>query len=124
MPDDRLSADGGRVRMIPVDDRVVLEDAVRAVEVISMGANPHVDAALGVYVPSGPIFFQSDIHVPRSDAPTPPAHRLATECWFADWATRRLPPETVVHNSHGSLALDVGHLASYVADEACAASPP
>jgi glyoxylase-like metal-dependent hydrolase (beta-lactamase superfamily II) len=124
MPDDRLSMTGRSARVLPVDERIVLPDGERPVELISMGRNPHVDGAVGVYIPSADIFFQSDLHVPRSDAAAPRADRLETECWLAGWATRRLPPETVVHNSHGTVALTVGHLATYLAHDACVNSGP
>ncbi len=119
MPDDRWSMTGSTVRVQPVDRRVVLPDPERSVEILAMGRNPHVDGALGVYVPAAGIFFQSDLHVPNSDETVPRADRLETECWFAGWATRELPPETVVHNSHRSVALPVARLASYLEHETC-----
>lgn len=122
MPEDRLSMTGRRARVIPVDGRIVIPDPERSVELIHMGRNPHVDEALGVYVQSGAVFFQSDLHVPGGDEPAPRADRLEIECWFAGWATRWLPPETTVHNSHGTLALTVGHLATYLSHEACGSS--
>ncbi len=119
MPEDRLSMTGRRVRVQSVGQRLVLNDTERPVELLPMDRNPHVDGALGVYVPSAQIFFQSDIHVPNSEATVPRPDRLETECWFAAWAADRLPPQTVVHNSHRSLALTVERLAAYVESDAC-----
>jgi glyoxylase-like metal-dependent hydrolase (beta-lactamase superfamily II) len=119
MPEDRLTSTVGAVRILPVDGVVVLPDARRPVELVSVGVNPHVGAALGVHVPSARVFFQSDLHVPSSDSASPRRDRLRTECWFADWATRRLPPETVVHNSHGTVALAVNQLAAYLTGPEC-----
>ena len=118
-PDDRLSGTGQRVRVIGVEGRVVLPDPERPIELLAMGANPHVDAALGVHVPSAQVFFQSDLHVPRSTAVAPRADRLETDCWFAGWATRSLPRETMVHNSHGTVSVSVGDIAAYLDHEGC-----
>ncbi|MDX1579376.1 MAG: MBL fold metallo-hydrolase, partial [Gemmatimonadota bacterium] len=119
MPSDRLSGTGRKVRVIGVEGRLALPDPERPVELISMGRNPHVDAALGVQVPSASIFFQSDLHVPTTEAPTPRADRLETDCWFAVWATASLPPETELHNSHTATTLSVEAVAAYLAHEAC-----
>ncbi len=119
MPVDRLSGVGQDVRVIGVEGTVVLSDADLPVELISMGVNPHVDAALGVHVPSAGIFFQSDLLVPRDTASTPRPDRLETDCWFASWATRSLPPGTVVHNSHGTVSPTIGNLAGYLDHDGC-----
>ncbi len=120
MPEDRLSLAGGELRVRPVDSRIVLADPERSVELLPMRQNPHVDGALGVYVPAARIFFQSDIHVPNSDDPAPRADRSATECWFAAWSSSRLTADTVVHNSHTTVALEARQLAGYLEHAACA----
>ena len=118
MPADRLDASNGKVVVQPVDDKVVLgEDG--NVQLLNIGGGPHVAASLGVWAADAGFFFQSDLHVPTSDADAPRRDRLATECWFAKWAVENLPAETVVVNSHTSVRTPVSRLASYTKHEAC-----
>jgi len=120
MPPDRLSASGRDVRVLPVEGRLLLEDPVRPVELIAIGPGPHVNSALGVWVPSTGFFFQSDLLVPRSEAPEPRADRAATECWFARWAAGALPADATVLNSHSAVRLPTSLLRAYLESAPCA----
>ena len=119
MPEDRLSAGGLSVNVKPVTDRLILADDTNAVELVELPPGPHVDAALGVWARDAGVFFQSDLHVPRSDDVTPRTDRAKTECWFAAWAVSSLPPETIVVNSHSSPRTPVSRLARYLESETC-----
>ena len=119
MPDDRLSARGGRVTVRPVGERLVLEDALRGVALLDLGGSPHVAAAMGVWVPDAGLVFQSDLHVPRGEDDHPRADRAATECWFAGWAVAHLPPDARVLNSHSAGLTPVSRLQRYTQSEAC-----
>ena len=79
-----------------------------------------MDGALVVWVPDAGVFFHSDIHVPYSESAEPRTDRLATECWFADWAVRNLPESARVINSHSSVVTPVSRLADYLSNPACA----
>lgn len=115
MPPDSLS---GRMAIRPVAGSVTLEGNV-TVKLLNIGASPHASASLGVWAVEPGYFFQSDLHVPNSDANTPREDRLATECWFARWAVEHLPPETVVVGSHGTISSPVSRLASYAESAEC-----
>ncbi len=117
MPDDRLRAMSGNVRVTPVADRITL--AGGAVELVALPRGPHVNTALGVWAKSAGVFFQSDLHVPRSDDDAPHTDRAATECWFADWAVTNLPADTIVVNSHSSPKTPVSRHAKYLDSESC-----
>jgi len=117
MPDDRLRARGGTVSVLPVAQRLTLGDD--EVELVVLPGGPHVDTALGVWAKAAGVFFQSDLHVPRSDDDSPRTDRAATECWFADWAARNLPADTIVVNSHSSPRTPVSRLAKYLESETC-----
>ena len=117
MPVDRLSATGDRVTVLPVADRLRLGDERLPVDIISIGNGPHTSASLGVL--AGGWFFQSDLHVPNSDATEPPAHRIETECWFAQWAVANLPAETVVINTHSAQQTPIARLARYLESPNC-----
>jgi glyoxylase-like metal-dependent hydrolase (beta-lactamase superfamily II) len=119
MPADRLSSSGGEVEVSEVSDRVRLDDNENAVELINIGAGPHVSASLGVWAIDAGYFFQSDLHVPNSEAETPRPERAETECWFARWAVAHLPPETIVLSSHSLVVTPVSRLARYLESETC-----
>ncbi|MEE9595611.1 MAG: hypothetical protein V3V96_02430, partial [Acidiferrobacterales bacterium] len=105
--------------VLSVLDRVRLDDDENAVELLNMGSGPHVSSSLGVWAVDAGYFFQSDLHVPGSEDESPPSDRAATECWFAQWAVRHLPPETIVLNSHSLVVTPVSRLARYLESEGC-----
>ena len=117
MPPDRLTERGEPVAVLPVADVVTLQDARHPVRLINLGESPHVVSSLGVL--ANGYFFQSDLHVPRSDAPEPRAARAATECWFARWAIDNLPDDTVVINTHSAIETPVARLARYLDSPLC-----
>ncbi|MGI9260911.1 MAG: MBL fold metallo-hydrolase, partial [Woeseiaceae bacterium] len=119
MPVDRLAKKSGRVDVIPVHDRFTLDDDANEVELLVLPGGPHVETAIGVWAKDAGVFFQSDLHVPRSDSDAPREDRAATECWFAEWAVANLPPETVVLNSHSSPRTPVSRLSKYVDSPIC-----
>lgn len=122
MPDDRLSTRAGRVDVRPVAAPVTLEGD-STVRLLNIGAGPHVAASLGVHAVDAGFFFQSDLHVPISDAGSPREDRVATECWFARWAVGHLPPATIVVGSHGTVSSPVSRLARYLESPECRMQP-
>lgn len=119
MPADRLGVAGGSIEILPVASKTRLDDADNPVELLAIDSSPHANHALGLWLPESKIFFQSDLHVPNSDEPAPRQDRLRMECWFAAWATRNLPADAVVMNSHSSRRSPVSKLASYLDTPAC-----
>lgn len=119
MPADGLSATKRRLLVRPVSGRTLLGDVGNPVELINIGAGPHASAAIGVYVSRSGFFFQSDLHVPTTDEPEPREVRAATECWFAAWAVRHLPPDTIVIGSHGNAKTPVSLLDQYLESDLC-----
>jgi len=121
MPRDRFTSLNGVIDVVPVSDAVTLSDPVNTVRLLSIGPSPHASAGLGVYAVDAGYFYVSDLHVPNSDADTPRSDRARTECWFAQWATANLPPETVVVNSHSTPRTPVSRLEKYLQSETCRA---
>ena len=119
MPADRLSGAGGEVRVVPVTEPITLGGTSRPVELLPLGTSPHTSSSLGVYVPEQGFFFQSDLHVPRTESEHPRAARAVTECWFAEWAVANLPPVTVVVNTHSAVQTPVSRLAKYLESDLC-----
>ena len=99
------------------DGSVTLDDDAHPVRLINMGESPHSISSLGVL--AGGYFFQSDLHVPNSDADEPRSNRAETECWFARWAVDRLPDDTVVINTHRLVQTPVSRLARYLESDSC-----
>ncbi len=124
MPDDRLRARGARVSVRPVSGSLTIDGDRNSVRLVSIGAGPHVSASLGVWAVDAGLFYQSDLHVPNSDADVPRADRLGTECWFADWAVKHLPAGTLVVNSHTAGQTPISRLASYLRADGCQSPPP
>ncbi|MDH4047714.1 MAG: MBL fold metallo-hydrolase [Gammaproteobacteria bacterium] len=119
MPADRFTSRDHDLAVVGIRDRVMLPDATNSVAFVSLGASPHVSASLGVHAVDAGLFYQSDLHVPNSDAETPRTERAATECWFARWAVDNLPDETIVINSHSDVKTPVSRLAKYLQSEPC-----
>lgn len=119
LPADRFTSRAQELRVIAVTDNLTLDDETNRVSFVSLGAGPHTSASLGVHAVDAGLFFQSDLHVPRSDADAPRAERAPTECWFAQWAVDNLPRETVVINSHSAIRTPVSRLAKYLDNELC-----
>lgn len=122
MPADRLGE--RKVRVHAVGDKpVVLADDTRPVVLTRIGKSPHVDDSLGVSVPEQRLFFVSDLHVPRNEDDEPRDERRLTECWFASWATKNLPADTLVVNTHSAPQTPVSRLARYLESRACQVPP-
>jgi glyoxylase-like metal-dependent hydrolase (beta-lactamase superfamily II) len=117
MPPDRLTAAGNSLKVLGVPDSLTLDDPVHPVRLINMGSSPHAVSSLGVL--AGGYFFESDLHVPNSDADEPRTARAVTECWFAGWAVSNLPADTIVINSHRSVQTPVSRLARYLESPLC-----
>jgi glyoxylase-like metal-dependent hydrolase (beta-lactamase superfamily II) len=119
MPSDRLSNTGKVLEVLPVGESIELGDAPNTVRLVSIGAGPHMSAALGVHAVEAGVFFVSDLHVPRSEDDSPRTDRAGTECWFASWAVANLPADTRVLNSHSPPMTPVSRLANYLEQPAC-----
>lgn len=121
MPNDRLTNLSRLAAAWPVNKAFTIGRKPDRVKVVSIGANPHAYAMLGVWALDRDYFFVSDIHVPRSEAEAPSAERAVTECWFAHWAVKNLPPGVRIVNSHSALVTPVVRLAMYLESPECRA---
>ncbi|MBD8526165.1 MBL fold metallo-hydrolase [Pseudomarimonas arenosa] len=122
MPADRLSERGLELRVQPVEQRLRLDDARRPLELWSLGANPHVEAMLGVWLPEQRIFFQSDLHMPNPGTTAPAESRAGSECWFASWAIKHLPADARVMSSHAAALTARQQLESWLSSPLCESS--
>lgn len=119
MPADRLAARVSAIDIVPVAEAKTLGTDESRVRLVPLGANPHVDAMLGLWAVDRDYFFVSDVHVPHSDAEAPSEARAQTECWFAREAVARLPDSVRVVNSHSGTVTPVSRLKAYLESDPC-----
>lgn len=122
MPGDRLAETSATIDVIPVVEPVTIGEGASRVEIVPLGAGPHVDASVGVWAVGRDYFFVSDIHVPNSDADAPSESRALTECWFASQVVGLLPDSVRVVNSHSGAVTPVSRLKAYLDSKTCRAS--
>ncbi|HVT39013.1 MAG TPA: S41 family peptidase [Gemmatimonadaceae bacterium] len=84
---DRSTRDGpgSAPRIETIDDRRVLTDGERTVEIINVGRNPHSDEALVVYLPKEGFLYQGDQFYYDGDETFPPRDRIVVMRQFARW---------------------------------------
>lgn len=107
-----------------VSKSITLGTAGNQVRLVPLGSNPHVSEMLGVWAVDRNLFFVSDIHVPRGDVDAPVSERALSECWFASWAVKNLPPDTQVVNSHSPEITTMPRFARYLESSPCREEPP
>jgi glyoxylase-like metal-dependent hydrolase (beta-lactamase superfamily II) len=72
---DHLAKSGRKLKVVPVNDKLVLDDGARKVEVHRLRPSDHVDTFLMVYLPAEKLLIQADAFTPgppNSPPPTPP----------------------------------------------------
>ena len=129
MPDDRLTRSGPFVDVAPVrnlagpSSTTLITSAQTPVFVYHLGSSPHARGILGVGAQVAgsdrSVFFVSDVHVPRTEDPTPRAGSEDTDCWFAEWATSSLPASVEIVNSHSPIVTPLARLEQVLETEAC-----
>lgn len=78
------------------DNKRVITDGERSVELINVGANPHTAENIVVYLPKEKFLFQGDLFYPSSEATFPPKDRMTVMPFFANWLkTNNLAPERI-----------------------------
>lgn len=108
---DRLARDGGTLDLQVVEDRRVISDGERSVELIDVGANPHTREMLVVRLVGEEIWFVSDLLDPvRVDRFPTPDH-AALDRWFAGWLEREGHAPERIYTMHGTGLVTREHLA-------------
>ena len=70
---DHLAKSGKKVKVVPVNDKLVLDDGARKVEFHRIHPSNHVDTFLMVYLPQEKLLIQADAFTPGSPNSPPPA---------------------------------------------------
>ena len=83
-----------------VQDRQVITDGQRTIEVLRVGANLHTDDALVVYLPQEGILYQGDQFYFAGDPGFPPRDRLLVMQEFARWVDQRRLRVERIYGTH------------------------
>lgn len=70
---DHLARSGRKVKVVPVNEKLVLDDGARKVEVHRIRPSDHVDTFLMVYLPAEKLLIQADAFTPGPPSSPPPA---------------------------------------------------
>ncbi len=70
---DRLARSGRAVKVQGIDDRAVLSDGVRTIELHRVAGGPHSDTMLMAYLPRDRLLVEADAYTPLAQGAGPPA---------------------------------------------------
>ena len=70
---DHLAKSGKKAKVVPVNEKLVLDDGARKVEIHRLHPSNHVDTFLMVYLPAEKILIQADAFTPGPPNSPPPA---------------------------------------------------
>jgi glyoxylase-like metal-dependent hydrolase (beta-lactamase superfamily II) len=70
---DHLAKSGRKLKFVPVNDKLVLDDGARKVEVHRIHPSDHADTLLMVYLPAEKLLIQADAFTPGPPNSPPPA---------------------------------------------------
>jgi glyoxylase-like metal-dependent hydrolase (beta-lactamase superfamily II) len=70
---DHLARSGRKLKFVPVNDKLVLDDGARKVEVHRLRPSDHTDTFLMVYLPAEKLLIQADAFTPGPPNSPPPA---------------------------------------------------
>ncbi len=70
---DRLAQAGKAPRFVAVGDRLMMTDAVRAIEIHAITGAPHAESFLMVYLPQDRLLIEADAFTPAAPNTPPPA---------------------------------------------------
>jgi glyoxylase-like metal-dependent hydrolase (beta-lactamase superfamily II) len=94
------AATNGRARVEAVSGSRTIRDSSRSVVVYEVGANPHTQHNLFVWLPHERIGFQGDLFYYDEGAAGPPADRLPISEFFARWLRERGISPRAIYSVH------------------------
>jgi glyoxylase-like metal-dependent hydrolase (beta-lactamase superfamily II) len=99
---DRLSLAPRRPVIETFENKRVIGDGKRTVELINIGANPHTEEMIIVWIPEEKILFQGDLFYPIPIDFFPPPGREIVMRHFVEWLQKsRVSPERI-YGVHGT----------------------
>ena len=102
---DALSGREEVVKSEPVGGEKRIADAGNEMRVINVGANPHVEGMLVVWLPRQKLLFQSDLFTPAPLERFPDRARIPVMRWFVDWLDASALVPDQIRSMHGNGAV-------------------
>jgi glyoxylase-like metal-dependent hydrolase (beta-lactamase superfamily II) len=70
---DKLAQSGKKASVESLNDKLVLQDATRTLEIYHIGGNPHADGLILAYLPKEKLLIEADAYTPAPPNTPPPA---------------------------------------------------
>jgi len=97
------------------NDKRVISDGERTVELISVGANPHTQEMLVVYFPQEKYLFQGDLFYFSGEATFPAKDRMPGMIFFAEWLKKNNLAPDRIYGFHSALFGTMEHIEKILA---------
>ncbi len=92
------------------DKKQVISDGERTVELINVGANPHTEENIVVYLPQEKYMFQGDLFYFNSEATFPAKDRMTVMPFFANWLKKNNLSPNRIYGFHSVLFGTMEHI--------------
>jgi glyoxylase-like metal-dependent hydrolase (beta-lactamase superfamily II) len=92
------------------DKKQVISDGERTVELLNVGANPHTEENIVVYLPQEKYIFQGDLFYFNNEATFPAKDRLPVMFFFADWLKKNNLSPARIYGFHSTMFASMPHV--------------
>ncbi len=92
------------------DKKQVISDGERTVELINVGANPHTEENIVVYLPQEKYIFQGDLFYFNSEATFPAKDRMTVMPFFANWLKKNNLSPARIYGFHSTMFASMEHV--------------
>lgn len=92
------------------DKKQVISDGKRTVELINVGANPHTEENIVVYLPQEKYLFQGDLFYFNNEATFPAKDRMTVMPFFARWLMKNNLSPARIYGFHSPMFATMEHV--------------
>lgn len=92
------------------DNKRIVSDGERTVELINVGANPHTEENIVVYLPQEKYLFQGDLFYFGGEATFPAKDRMTVMAFFAGWLKKNNLAPARIYGFHSTLFGTMEHI--------------
>jgi len=92
------------------DNKRIVSDGERTVELINVGANPHTEENIVVYLPQEKYLYQGDLFYFNGDVSFPPKDRFTVMPFFAEWLKKNNLSPARIYGFHSTLFGTMEHI--------------
>jgi glyoxylase-like metal-dependent hydrolase (beta-lactamase superfamily II) len=101
MVPDRLASTKLKARVEGFRKKHTITDGEQTVELIDIGASPHSDEMIAVYLPKQKVLFQGDMFYFDNGARFPPRNRVQIMQFFSRWLKKQDLKVEQIYSVHG-----------------------